>query len=66
MIYHNGDRPVNLFEKHNTHQPMGPGHFAERDELPSGFAGFGAVAIGTAYQECEILRALIEVALQEL
>ena len=27
MIYQNGDRPVNLFEKHNAHQPVGPGHF---------------------------------------
>ena len=30
------------------------------------FSGFDAVAIGAADQECEVLRALIEVALQEL
>ena len=45
---------------------MGPGHFAERDELSSVFSGFSAVAIGAAYQEREVLRTLIEVALQEL
>ena len=66
MIYHNGDRPVNLFEQHKAHQPVGPGHFAERDELASGFSGFSAMAIGAADQEGEVLRALIEVALQEL
>ena len=66
MIYHNGDRPVNLFEKHNTHQPVGPGHFAERDELSSMFSGVSAMAIGAADKECKVLRALIEVALEEL
>ena len=65
MIYHNGDRPVNLFEKHNTHQPVGPGHFAERDELAGVFPGFGAVAVGATYKECKVLRTLVEVALQE-
>ena len=34
--------------------------------MSSGFAGFSAVAIGAADQEGEVLRALIEVALQEL
>jgi len=65
MIYHNGDRPVNLFEKHNAHQPVGPGHFAERDELSGVFSGFSAMAVGTADEEREVWRALVEVALQE-
>ena len=38
----------------------------KRDELSGGFSGFSAMAIGAADQECEVLRALIEVALQEL
>ena len=66
MIYHNGDRAVNLFEKHDAHQPVGPGHFAKRDELSGVFSGCGTVAVGAADQERKVLRALVEVALQEL
>ena len=65
MVYHNGDRPVNLFKQHDTGQPMGPGHFAQREKLSGVFAGFGAVAVGAADQECKVLGALVEVALQE-
>ena len=66
MIYHNGDRPVNLFEQHNPDQPVGPGHFTKRDDLASVFAGFSAMAVGAADEEGKVLRALIEVALQEM
>ena len=66
MIYHNGDRAVNLFKKHNAHQPVGPGHFAKRDELSGVFPGCGTMAVGAADQEREVLGALVEVTLQEL
>jgi hypothetical protein len=66
MIYHNGDRPVNLFKKHNAHQPVGPGHFTKRDKLSGALSGCSTVAVGAADQERKVLGALVEVALQEL
>ena len=66
MIYHNGDRPVNLFEKHDANQTVGPGHFTEREELSGVFPGRGTVTVGAADQERKVWCALVEVALQEL